>query len=50
MNEENYTNQENYYDPEKPEEHVYNPENLHKFFEYLWKKEEEFLNSIKNDN
>ncbi|MDA0763573.1 MAG: hypothetical protein O3A39_03975 [Proteobacteria bacterium] len=38
--------QDNYYDNEKPEEHAYDPENLNEFFEYLWKKEEEFLKSI----
>ena len=39
-------NQENYYDPEKREEYVYDPENLNEFFEYLWKKEKQFLDSI----
>jgi len=36
-------NEENYYDPEKPEEYVYDPENLNEFFEYLSKKEMESL-------
>jgi hypothetical protein len=38
--------QESNYDAEKPEEHIYDPENLNEFFKYLWKKEEEFLKSI----
>lgn len=42
-------NQENYYDPEKPEEYVYDPESLNEFFEYLWKKEEDFLKLIEQD-
>ena len=41
--------QENYYDPEKPEEHVYDPENLNKFFKRLWEKEDDFLKLIEQD-
>ena len=42
-------NQENFYDPEKPEEHVYDPESAidyDLFFKDLWEKEDNFLKSV----
>ena len=42
-------NQENFYDPEKPEEYVYDPEgeiDYDLFFKNLWEKENEFLKSL----
>jgi hypothetical protein len=41
-------NIENFYDPEKPEEYVYDPEliDYDLFFKDLWEKEEAFLKSV----
>jgi len=42
-------NIENFYDPEKPEEYVYDPESAidyDLFFKNLWEKENEFLKSV----
>ena len=42
-------NEENFYDPEKPEEYVYDPEgaiDYELFFKNLWDKENEFLRSV----
>jgi hypothetical protein len=42
-------NKENFYDPEKPEEHVYDPEgaiDYDLFFKNLWEKEDNFLKSV----
>ena len=41
-------NQENFYDPEKPEEYVYDPElvDYNQFFKDLWEKEDTFLKSV----
>jgi hypothetical protein len=39
---------ENFYDPEKPEEYVYDPEliDYDLFFKDLWEKEDNFLKSV----
>ena len=37
---------QNFYDPEKREEYVYDPELLQEFFKNLWQKEDIFLKSI----
>ncbi len=41
-------NEENFYDPEKPEEYVYDSELLdyNQFFKDLWEKEDNFLKSV----
>jgi len=41
-------NQENFYDSEKPEEYVYDPEliDYDVFFKDLWEKEDNFLKSV----
>jgi hypothetical protein len=41
-------NQENFYDSEKPEKYVYDPEliDYDLFFKDLWKKEDDFLKSV----
>ena len=42
-------NKENFYDSEKPEEYVYDPESAidyDLFFKDLWEKENEFLKSV----
>jgi len=46
---ENGMNKENFYDPEKPEEYVYDPESAidyDLFFKNLWEKENNFLKSV----
>ena len=41
-------NQENFYDPEKPEEYVHDPElvDYDQLFKDLWEKEDNFLKSV----